>query len=212
MTRDVVSVGPDSAVKSVAAILATCGFAAVPVLDADHRLVGIVSEADVLRDRMPPDPRLHLRRDEDAGAAPAPELVRDVMTTNLRTVEAGADLADVVRLFVDERLRSIPVLDGGRPVGIVSLRDLVRTLIRPDEELRADLLRVIESYTGDRDGWDVTVSEGVATIQRARGTPEVPAETEEVALRTLARTVRGIVRVHVLPARSAHETVGVATC
>jgi len=109
-------------------------------------------------------------------------------------------------------LRSIPVVDGGRPVGIVSRRDLVRTLIRPDEELRADLLRVIESYTGDRDGWDVTVSQGVATIQRTRGTPEGPAETEEVALRTLARTVRGIVGVHVLPARSALETVGVATC
>ncbi|WP_448624942.1 CBS domain-containing protein [Geodermatophilus sp. URMC 64] len=200
MTREVVTVAPDTSVKSVAEILATRGFAAVPVVDEEHRLLGIITEADVLRGRVLPDPRLRLRRDEDTGSVPPPALVRGVMTADVRTVEATADVADVARLFVDERLRSIPVVDSGRLVGIVSRRDLVRTLVRPDEQLRADLLRLIESYTGEPGCWNVAVSEGVATIQRTRGTPEVPAETEKDALSTLARTVSGIVGVRGLPA------------
>jgi len=83
----------------------------------------------------------------------------------------------------------------------------VRTLVRPDELLRTDLLGLIERYTGDLDGRDVTVSEGVATVQRTHGTPEVSVEMEEGALRTLASTVRGIADVRVLPAAppaSAH--------
>jgi CBS domain-containing protein len=206
MTREVVTVAPDTSVKSVAEILATRGFTAVPVVDDEHRLRGIVTEADVLRGRMLPDPRLRLRRERGDGSAPPPLLVRGVMTAPVRTVEATADVADIARLFVEERLRSVPVVDRGRLVGIVSRRDLLRTLVRPDEQLRSDLLGLIESYTGDLDCWNVTVSEGVATIQRTQGSPEVSAETEETALRALARTVSGIVGVRVLPAGQSTST------
>lgn len=200
MTSEIVTVASDRSVKSVAEILATRGVAAVPVVDDEHRLRGIVTAADVLRGRMLPDPRLHLRRDEDTGPASPPVLVRGVMTADVRTVEAAADVADIARIFVDERLRSVPVIDRGRLVGVVSRRDLLRTLARPDEQLRADLLGLIESYAGDPDCWNVTVSDGVATIQRTQGTPEVSAETEDGVLRALARTVRGIVGIRVLPA------------
>ncbi|MGY1808316.1 HPP family protein [Blastococcus sp. SYSU D00669] len=63
MTRGVVTVGPDTSAKYAAEVMAERGFAALPVVDEDDLLVGIVAEADVLRDRMPPDPRLHARRD-----------------------------------------------------------------------------------------------------------------------------------------------------
>jgi CBS domain-containing protein len=96
------------------------------------------------------------------------------------------------------------VLDRGRLVGIVSRRDVLRTLIRTDEQLRTDVLGLVESYTGDIGSWDVTVSEGAATIRRTRGTPEGSAETEAGALRALALTVCSIVGVQVLP---ADETV-----
>jgi len=200
MTREVVTVAPDTSVKSVAEILATRGFTAVPVVDDEHRLRGIVTEADVLRGRMLPDPRLRLRRDRGDRSAPPPLLVRGVMTAPVRTVEATADVADIARFFVEERLRSVPVVDRGRLVGILSRRDLVRTLVRPDEQLRADLLRLIGSYTGDLGCWTVAVTEGVATIRRTHGTPEASAEIEEGALRALARSVRGLVGVRVLPA------------
>lgn len=197
MTREVVTVGPDTSAKDVAAVMAERGFAAVPVVDPGGRLVGIVAEVDVLRDRLPQDPRLHLRRTEAAGAPPPPVLVREVMTEAVRAVEPGSDLADVARLFVDHRLRSAPVLDGDRLVGIVSRRDLLRALVRPDDEIRRDLLRLVERYTGELDAWDVSVAEGVATVRRTRGEPQGPDGSEQHALEALARTVGGVVGVRV---------------
>jgi CBS domain-containing protein len=200
MTREVVTIGPETSAKYAAEVMAEHGFAALPVVDDDGRLVGIVAEADVLRDRMPPDPRLHLRRDDGADQTVASLVVRGVMTPDVRVVEPAADVADVARVFVDERLRSVPVVDGGRLVGIVSRRDLLRALVRPDEEIRHELLRLVEGYTGALDTWEVTVTEGLATIRRTRGLPEPTAEVEQRALSALARTVGGVVGVQVLPA------------
>jgi CBS domain-containing protein len=127
------------------------------------------------------------------------------MTAGVRTVDVGADLADVARLLVDGRLRSVPVLEHDRLVGIVSRRDLLAALVRPDDEIRSDLLRLVEGYTGDPGCWDVTVTEGVATIERTGGTPEVAVQVEERALRALAHTVAGVVSVRVLPGTSAAQ-------
>jgi CBS domain-containing protein len=213
MTREVVSVGPDTSARLAAKIMAERGFAAVPVVDDANRVIGIVAEADVLRDRMPQDPRLHLRR-EPGGAAPPPMLVRGVMTAPVRTVLVTADVADVARIFLDERLRSVPVVDGERLAGIVSRRDLLRTLIRSDDEVRHDVRRLVESYTGRFDSWQVEVAEGVVALSpvpaaRPAGdatgdatvagiADEIADEDEAVESRavvTLARTVPGVVAV-----------------
>jgi CBS domain-containing protein len=199
MTREVVTVGPDTSAKYAAEVMAERGFAALPVVDDDQRLVGIVAEADVLADRMPPDPRLHLRRGDEAAEHPPPLLVRGVMTATVRSVEAGTDVSDVARLFVDDRLRSVPVLEHDRLAGIVSRRDLLRVLVRSDDVLRADLLRLVEDYTGEEGVWDVEVTEGLATIRRLAGSPEGPPEVEQRALRALAHTVAGVVGVRLLP-------------
>jgi CBS domain-containing protein len=198
MTRDVFTVGPDTSAKYAAEVLAEHGFAALPVVDGDQQLVGIVAEADLLRDRLPADPRLHLRRDESAAENAPPLLVRGAMTADVRLVEAAADVADVARLFVDERIRSVPVLERGRLVGIVSRRDLLRALVRPDDEIRHDLLRLVEGYTGELGSWEVAVTEGVATVRRTRGTPEGPPGVEDRALRALGHTVPGVISVRVL--------------
>ncbi|MGY1753385.1 CBS domain-containing protein [Blastococcus sp. SYSU D01042] len=197
MTRDVVTVGPDTSAKYAGELLAERGFAALPVVDDDGRLVGIVAEADVLRDRLPRDPRLHLRRDGEPEQV-VPLLVRGVMTAHVRCVEDRSDVADVARLFVDERLRSAPVLDGERLVGIVSRRDLLRVLVRTDRQIRLDLLDLVERYTEEPGAWDVTVTEGIATIRRTRGRSQDRPGVEERALTALARTVGGVVSVHVV--------------
>jgi CBS domain-containing protein len=199
MTRDVVTVGPGTSVKYAAEVMAERGFAALPVVDDDDQVVGIVAEADVLRDRLPHDPRLHARRDEPVGDAAPSLFVRGVMTPHVRSVAATADVADVARVFLDEGLRSVPVLDDGRLAGIVSRRDLLRALVRSDEEIRSDLLHLVEGYTGDLDAWDVAVSEGMATIRRTHGPPQVSDEVEERALRELGTTVAGVVGVQVAP-------------
>ena len=179
--------------------MAERGFAALPVVDQDDRLVGIIAEGDVLRDRLPPDPRLHMRREPAANQSVPPRLVRDVMTADVRSVEASTDIADVARMFVDQHLRSVPVLEHGRTVGIVSRRDLLRTVARPDDTIRADLLRVVEDYTGETGCWDIAVTEGSATVRRTQGTPEGSPRVEERALEELAPSVVGVVSVRVLP-------------
>jgi CBS domain-containing protein len=121
------------------------------------------------------------------------------MTTGVRSVEASADVADVARIFVHEHVRSVPVLEHGRIVGILSRRDLLRGMTRPDDGIRGDLLRVVEGYTGELGCWDIVVTAGVATIRRADGAPEVSARVEERALLELAATVGGVVSIRVLP-------------
>ncbi|WP_185938329.1 CBS domain-containing protein [Geodermatophilus aquaeductus] len=203
MTRDVVTVGPHTAARYAAEVMAARGFAALPVVDDDDRLVGIVAEADLLRDRIPADPRLHLRRGGDPGVELPPVLVHDVMTREVRAVDVTADAAEVAHIFVEAGLRSMPVTDGGRLVGIVSRRDLLQLLVRSDDDVRRDVLRLVEEYTGDLDAWEVSVDDGRATIRRLRGAPQVSVSTEERALGALARTVGGVERVRVLP--PAHQ-------
>lgn len=203
MTREVVTVGPETSAKYAGEVMAQRGFAALPVVD-DDRLIGIVAEADVLRDRLPPDPRLHLRRDGTPPDGPPPLLVREVMTAGVRSVEVDADVADIARLFVDEHLRSVPVLEKGDLVGIVSRRDVLRTLVRPDADIRTDVLRLVEDYTGDQGCWDIDVTEGAATIRRTRGAPGVSIAVEEGALRALAATVGGVLSVRVLVGALPH--------
>ena len=120
------------------------------------------------------------------------------MTADVRSVEAAADVADIARLFIHERLRSVPVLKSGNLVGIVSRRDLLRSLVRPDAEIRSDVLRLVEDYTGDPGCWDIAVTEGVATIRRTGGAPGVSIAVEDRALGALAATVSGVLAVRVL--------------
>src|ERR1700710_2985977 len=98
MTGQVVTVGPDTSAKYAGEVMATRGFAALPVVDVDNRLIGILGEADVLRCRSPTDPRLHLRRQSDETDVGHPLSVRGVMTAAVLAVEATTDVSDVARL------------------------------------------------------------------------------------------------------------------
>lgn len=73
-----------------------------------------------------------------------------------------------------------------------------RDVMRSDSDIRADALRLVESYTGDLDCWEVRVTEGVATIRRCWGAPQISRAVEEFALQRLVTTVPGVVAVHVL--------------
>lgn len=203
MTRDVVTVGPDTSAKYAGEVMAERGFAALPVVDANNRLIGMVAEADVLEDRIPSDPRLHLRREPDRPEGIPALLVRGVMTTDVRSVSSSDDVATVSRLLVDGHLRSVPVLEHEQLVGIVSRRDVLRTLVRPDDEIRADVVRVVEAYTGDLGCWDVHVTEGVTSVQRTRGAPQVSGAVEEFALQRLLATVPGVVAARILSGATA---------
>jgi CBS domain-containing protein len=173
--------------------MADRGFAALPVVDGGGAVIGIVAEADVLRNRLPEDPRLHVRRDAGDGRVP-PLLVGELMTTAVRTVLPTTDVAELAHFFLDEGLRSVPVLDHERLVGIVSRRDVLRALSRADDEIGGDVRRLVDSYTGGTDDWSVTVTEGVVDL-RLPSDEDAAADIDTV--RTLARTVPGVVAVRV---------------
>ena len=72
-------------------------------------------------------------------------------------------------------------------------------VVRADGDIRTDIVRRVEGYTGDVGCWTVRVSEGVATVRRAWGAPQISRAVEEFALERLTRTVPGVVAVHLLP-------------
>jgi CBS domain-containing protein len=131
MTQSVVTVGTSTTLAEAAHLLSTNGFTALPVVDEDGRLVGIVTEADLIKDRMPPDPRRQYWRTRHSPSASA--AVEHVMTTPVESLTPGADTADAVQIMLLQHIRCLPIVDGQRLVGIVTRRDLLRSAFALDD-------------------------------------------------------------------------------
>lgn len=193
MTRTVVTVTATTTVHEAATLLASNGFTALPVVDGDGALVGLLTEVDLLRDRFPRDPRFHC---SDAGSVQGPDTrepaatVGAVMTTPAPSVRSGADVVDLVTIMRADGLRSMPVVDGPRLVGIVTRRDLVRTLTRDDREVATDVRHQLEIYGGPN-RFTVTVDGGAVTI-----TDAMDNHTDRHVATVLAEAVRGVTVVH----------------
>jgi CBS domain-containing protein len=118
MSRPVVRVGPDTPVTEAAQVLVEHGFSALPVVE-DSRVVGIVTEADLVRARIPAG-------NAAEAATRASTVVGEVMTRDPVTRTTASDVADVVGEMLDRRLRVIPLVDDGALVGILARRDVLR--------------------------------------------------------------------------------------
>ena len=194
MSSPVVSVTPDMTVKYAANLLSTHGFTALPVLDDDGRLIGVVSEADLVRDRFPRDARY--RNGDGSGpaeppAAPPSGTVGGVMTTPAVGMGAGTDVVDLVRVLLEDRIRSMPIVDGAHVVGVVTRRDLVRALARDDTVISADVRHQLSIYGGPR-RWTVEVHDGAVEVVDA-----FDDETDRHVATVLAQAVPGVTAVRV---------------
>ncbi|MDO7867370.1 CBS domain-containing protein [Nocardioides jiangxiensis] len=109
----VVTIAPDAGVRDLLALLALHNIGAVVVSPDGQHISGIVSERDVVR-------RLH------SDGTVINNVVSAIMTTVVRTCEAGDDLDEVLEVMTNGRFRHIPVTDGAACVGIVSIGDLVK--------------------------------------------------------------------------------------
>jgi CBS domain-containing protein len=178
MTSPVVTVTPDTSLKDAAAALVEHGINAVPVVDGGRRLVGIVSEADLLR---PKEPR--------------PRTVREVMTRAVYTIPEDADAAAAARLMLRHNLKSIPVVAGGLVVGMVARRDLLRLVARSDQDIHADLERRLKEEVAALQRLGIDVSDGVVTFRGPIGAP-----ARELS-KLLARAIPGVVEVRWEPLR-----------
>jgi len=139
MTRDVCTVFPHTSLRYVARLLSDRRISGVPVVDDDGRIVGIVTENDLLQWSDKPGEKQAWWLDmlaEGFDLAPGfldvvqseHDKVRGVMSTDITTVTEDASVAEVAKLIVAKSVKRLPVLRDGRLVGIVSRGDLVRAL------------------------------------------------------------------------------------
>jgi hypothetical protein len=133
------------------------------VVDNDGRLVGIVTEVDLIRGRIPPDPRVYGPHPHVRTLGPA--LVEDVMTAPVETLTAGADISDAAKMMIDERIRCLPIVEGARPIGILTRRDLLRAAVVHDDTELVDEISHQLARVGNPNRWSVSVQAGVADIE-----------------------------------------------
>jgi CBS domain-containing protein len=195
MTRSVVTTRPAISVKDAAVVLAGHGVTLLPVLDDTDRVVGVLTEADVVRRRIPLDPRQGAWQGNDGGPPP-PITVGEVMSSPPLTTNPATDAAELARLMIDRGIRSVPVVEDNRLVGIITRRDLVRTIARDDALIAADVRKRLECY-GAPDRWTVHVEQGSVTITDQYADPA----DHHVAL-VLAQAVPGVVHAEVEHASS----------
>lgn len=198
MTTSVVSVRPGTSVKEAAALLATHGYTALPVVSDDDRLIGIVTEADVMRDRVPRDPRAYCHPLERP-ATTETTTVGEVMTTPVTAMGPGTDVAVLAGALLDAHQRSTPIVEGSRLVGIVTRRDIVRVIARDDRTIADEVRHRLEVYGGDR-RWQVEVHDGVVRIG-----DEFDDATDRHVATVLAESVPGVVRVTAFTVRDEDE-------
>ncbi|WP_345134877.1 CBS domain-containing protein [Streptomyces mexicanus] len=196
LVRDVMdvpaaSVGEDVPCRDIARVLAREHVGAVPVVDADDRVVGVVSESDLLAKvafaascrRPGPVGMLRGRRLHEKARA---ETAADLMTSPAITVLPGATVAEAAWLASLSRLKRIPVTDhGGRLVGVVRRDALLAALIRDDERIRKEIETKIQSFCSpaDRDAVTVTVHDGVVELtgrMPRAATARLVAEAEDM--------------------------------
>ena len=123
MSSPVITVGPETPISVAAQLLVSHSYAAAPVVQ-DGRMIGIVTEANLLRDQVRPEDWLR----PAIWDKPRPQTVRQVMAGTPDGMSPDADLADVVSLMLEANIRSIPVVDDGALVGIISRRDVLRAV------------------------------------------------------------------------------------
>lgn len=171
MTSDVLTAREAMPLKEFARVLTTRAVSALPVLDADDRLVGMVSERDLLDKQA--DPLASYRswwgrlvRPRHARRATG-DTVADVMTKNPVTIGPNASLAEAAKQMARHRIKRLPVVDGqGALVGIVSRGDLLKVFVRSDDDIAELILRevFVRLLWADPTEVEVRVTDGVVTL------------------------------------------------
>ncbi|MFM9943295.1 MAG: CBS domain-containing protein [Hyphomicrobiaceae bacterium] len=139
MTKSVVSVRPEATVHEVALLMTEKHVSGVPVIDADNKLVGIISQGDLLHRReLGTEPKhkwwLNLFANPDSMAREYTKThglrARDVMSRHITSVNEDAELADVAAVLDRGNIKRVTVLNNGTLVGIIARSDLVKALSR----------------------------------------------------------------------------------
>lgn len=173
MTRNVVTATEDTPFAEIADAMTEHRISAVPVLDGDSRLTGIVTEADLLRKQeykgdtghRPARGRLHRHTSAETKAAAVD--ARGLMTAPVISVAPQTTVAEAARLLNVHGFKAVPVVgEDGRLAGIVARRDLLRVFDRSDADIRDEIIRdvLIHKLWQDPAEVHVRVQEGVVHL------------------------------------------------
>lgn len=137
MTRDVITARPQMSLTEVAGTIVQQRLRAVPVVDEEGHVLGMITDRQVMSHFLPV---LEEARGEEAPQAPLIEerAVRDVMERTVMCVNEDEPLADVVRLMLDKEIERMPVVADGRLVGFLTRGDIIRRLLRGEENIQTD--------------------------------------------------------------------------
>ena len=192
MTRWPVVVHPGTTVREALRMLDEHAITAMPVVDDRERVVGVVSEGDLVRDAVVTEPRAHL-----ASTPRVPHqrraTVGDLMSRPAVTVRSGADLAEAVDLMTTRSLKSLPVVDDAvHAVGMLSGRDVVHLVASSDEQVEHELAALFELIGVD---WRATAYGGAVTLEGPVG------ERARSLARIAGATVPGVTSVEIVDDR-----------
>jgi len=205
MTADVITVGPEDSVHKAARLMADHGVSGLPVVNADGRLVGMISEGDLILRQAGQRPRPWWARFFEDADAVAREYQRatgvtvsEVMTRAVVSVSPVFDLQMASRILLNRGLRRLPVVEGGRLIGIISRGDLVKALAAtpatPETAPDGQLVQAMrgrmaaESWTSGE--IHVEARSGMIALGGM-----VSTDAERSALETMARAIPGCLGV-----------------
>jgi CBS-domain-containing membrane protein len=197
MSTRPVSVTRDASFKELAARLFELGVSGFPVVDDDRKVIGVVSEADMLAKetweygyhglRAMIAAMVHRTERRKADGVTA----ADLMTSPAVTVTAEDTVEHAASLMYNRKLKRLPVVDvAGKLVGIISRVDVLAVFDRLDEEIRVEIVTQVIPRLSEPSWYSVLVTDGVVTVE---GTPETVSIGHQV-LRQI-RQVQGVVAV-----------------
>ncbi|MGW6316518.1 MULTISPECIES: CBS domain-containing protein [unclassified Streptomyces] len=203
MTKEVISAKYDTTFKEVAHLLAHHHISGLPVVDDDEKVVGVISESDLLArqaatpDRYEPKHRFQLsalsRNSKEQAAKAKARTAGQLMSEPPVTVHADDTIVKAARTMAQRRVERLPVLDEEeRLVGIVTRGDLLQVFLRTDADIHDEVIEevLVRALWLSPRLIDVSVTEGVVTLA---GQMERRSETEIAA--SMARQVDGVVAV-----------------
>jgi CBS domain-containing protein len=197
MTTDVLWVDETASFKQIVELIEQHRISALPVVDDQRRVIGVVSEADLLLKEDRTDLEEHhvfesRRRREERGKAGGTS-AKKLMSSPAVTIGPEANVRDAAKLMHDRRVKRLPVVDGnGRLVGVISRSDVLRVFLRSDDEIRHEIVEDVIHHTMllDAPTLVISVADGVVTA-----TGEVDRKSDAQILTRLSAAVAGVVAV-----------------
>jgi CBS domain-containing protein len=197
MTTNAVAVRANASFKEIAARLREYKTSAFPVLDHDDKVIGVVSEADLLPKealeagyeghRGLSGLRHRAERDKATGVTAA-----DIMSRPPVTIGPHDLVSHAAHVMYDHRITCLPVVEGERLVGVITRADVLSVFDRTDADIRRDITEkvMLQEFLTDPGRFTVTVQEGVVTLQ---GRPETADMGHDIV--DVVRHVDGVVAV-----------------